>query len=120
MLLAAGSGLGEFAVRGLRLRSTARTADAEASRSASRCAYGSGDGRPWSTPSLSRSRRLRHRERGGRTAAHPVDVDYALGHVLSRPIHPNYLAHQAGKVLPEGTVVVSESFRNADHLMPFG
>jgi thiamine pyrophosphate-dependent acetolactate synthase large subunit-like protein len=26
----------------------------------------------------------------------------------------------AGSVLPEGTLVVSESFRNADHLMPFG
>jgi benzoylformate decarboxylase len=36
------------------------------------------------------------------------------------PIHPNYLAHVAGLVLPENTMVVSESFRNADHLMPFG
>ncbi len=46
--------------------------------------------------------------------------DEASGHASDRPIHPNYLAHVAGKVLPEGTVVVSESFRNADHLMPFG
>ena len=46
--------------------------------------------------------------------------DEALGHAAERPIHPNYLAHVAGKVLPEGTIVASESFRNADHLMPFG
>jgi len=38
----------------------------------------------------------------------------------NRPIHPNYLAHVAGETLPEDTVLVSESFRNADHLMPFG
>src|SRR5262245_53273535 len=44
----------------------------------------------------------------------------AMGHAADRPIHPNYLAHVTGKVLPEGTLVVSESFRNADHLMPFG
>ncbi len=36
------------------------------------------------------------------------------------PIHPNYLAHVASKVLPDDTVVVSENFRAADHLMPFG
>jgi len=46
--------------------------------------------------------------------------DEAAGHAGERPIHPNYMARVAGKVLPEGTVVVSESFRNADHLMPFG
>jgi len=46
--------------------------------------------------------------------------DEAAGQASARPIHPNYLAHVAGKVLPEGTMVVSESFRNADHLMPFG
>ena len=46
--------------------------------------------------------------------------DEALSHAAERPIHPNYLAHVAGKVLPEGTIVASESFRNADHLMPFG
>ncbi len=38
----------------------------------------------------------------------------------NRPIHPDYLAHVAGRALPENTVLVSESFRNADHLMPFG
>jgi acetolactate synthase I/II/III large subunit len=46
--------------------------------------------------------------------------DEAAGHAAATPIHPNYMAHVAGKVLPEGTLVVSESFRNADHLMPFG
>jgi len=44
----------------------------------------------------------------------------ARGHGAEQPIHPNYLSHVAGSVLPEGTLVVSESFRNADHLMPFG
>ena len=47
-------------------------------------------------------------------------LDEASGHAGERPIHPDYLAHVAGRVLPEGTLVVSESFRNADHLMPFG
>jgi benzoylformate decarboxylase len=47
-------------------------------------------------------------------------LDEAHGHAGEQPIHPNYLAHVAGTVLPEGTLVVSESFRNADHLMPFG
>ena len=46
--------------------------------------------------------------------------DEAAGHAGARPIHPNYLAHVAGRVLPEGTLVVSEAFRNADHLLPFG
>jgi len=46
--------------------------------------------------------------------------DEAEAHATDRPIHPNYLAHVAGTTLPEGTLVVSESFRNADHLMPFG
>lgn len=36
------------------------------------------------------------------------------------PIQPHYLAHVASQVLPEDTVVVSENFRAADHLMPFG
>ena len=31
--------------------------------------------------------------------------DEALGHAAEQPIHPNYLAHVAGKVLPEGTIV---------------
>ena len=46
--------------------------------------------------------------------------DEATAHASDQPIHPTYLAHVAGKVLPEGTVVASESFRNADHFMPFG
>jgi thiamine pyrophosphate-dependent acetolactate synthase large subunit-like protein len=44
----------------------------------------------------------------------------AAGHASERPIHPNYLAHLAGELLPENTLLVSESFRNADHLIPFG
>jgi benzoylformate decarboxylase len=46
--------------------------------------------------------------------------DEAAQHTTETPIHPNYLAHVAGRVLPEDTVVVSENFRGADHLMPFG
>lgn len=37
-----------------------------------------------------------------------------------KPIHPNYLAHVAGNVFPEETIIVSENFRAADHVMPFG
>jgi benzoylformate decarboxylase len=36
------------------------------------------------------------------------------------PIQPNYLAYVASQVLPEDTLVVSENFRAADHLLPFG
>lgn len=46
--------------------------------------------------------------------------DEAMGHAADRPIHPNYLAHVASRVLPDGAIVVSENFRSADHLMPFG
>jgi benzoylformate decarboxylase len=46
--------------------------------------------------------------------------DEAMTHASASPIHPNYLAHLAGEVLPGNTMIVSESFRNADHLMPFG
>jgi thiamine pyrophosphate-dependent acetolactate synthase large subunit-like protein len=46
--------------------------------------------------------------------------DEAAAHAGDRPIHPDYLAHVAGAVLPGDTMVVSESFRNADHLLPFG
>jgi len=46
--------------------------------------------------------------------------DEAMALAPDRPIHPNYLAHLAGEVLPGNTLLVSESFRNADHLMPFG
>jgi benzoylformate decarboxylase len=44
----------------------------------------------------------------------------AMGLASAKPIHPNYFAHVAGEVLPENTMIVSESFRNADHIMPFG
>lgn len=36
------------------------------------------------------------------------------------PIHPDYLGHMMGETLAENTVLVSENFRAADHLMPFG
>lgn len=44
----------------------------------------------------------------------------AMGHASDRPIHPNYLAHAMSRALPDGTLVVSENFRGADHLLPFG
>jgi benzoylformate decarboxylase len=44
----------------------------------------------------------------------------ATSHATETPIHPNYLATIASRVLPEDTVVVSENFRSADHLLPFG
>jgi benzoylformate decarboxylase len=44
----------------------------------------------------------------------------AIGHASDRPIHPDYLAYVASRVLPDGTIVASENFRGADHLMPFG
>jgi thiamine pyrophosphate-dependent acetolactate synthase large subunit-like protein len=47
-------------------------------------------------------------------------AEEAAGHVSDRPIHPNWVAHLATRTLPEGTVVVSENFRNTDHLFPFG
>lgn len=46
--------------------------------------------------------------------------EQALAQASEKPISPNYVAHVASRVLPEDTLVVSESFRNADHLMPFG
>ena len=44
----------------------------------------------------------------------------ATSHATETPIHPNYLAAVASRVLPEETIVVSENFRSADHLLPFG
>lgn len=37
-----------------------------------------------------------------------------------KPIHPDYLAHMMGRTLPKNTMLVSEAFRAADHLMPLG
>ena len=36
------------------------------------------------------------------------------------PIHPGYLGDAMGRTLAENTLLVSENFRAADHLMPFG
>jgi benzoylformate decarboxylase len=63
-------------------------------------------------------RRASLRSRGARRVREQQDE--AMTHASERPIHPNYLAHVAARTLPEGTVVVSENFRGADHLMPFG
>lgn len=38
----------------------------------------------------------------------------------AKPIHPDYLAHMMGRTLAENTMLVSEAFRAADHLMPLG
>ncbi|MEM9682056.1 MAG: thiamine pyrophosphate-dependent enzyme [Pseudomonadota bacterium] len=38
----------------------------------------------------------------------------------SKPIHPNYLGAMMGRTLAENTMLVSENFRGADYLMPFG
>ena len=46
--------------------------------------------------------------------------DEMASHATEKPIHPNYLAAVASRVLPEETIVVSENFRSADHLLPFG
>ncbi|MGQ4808677.1 Benzoylformate decarboxylase [Candidatus Entotheonellaceae bacterium PAL068K] len=46
--------------------------------------------------------------------------DEAASLAQETPIHPNYVAHVASRVLPEETLMVSENFRSADHLMPFG
>ena len=37
-----------------------------------------------------------------------------------KPIHPDYLGEAMGRTLAENTLLVSENFRAADHLMPFG
>ncbi len=58
------------------------------------------------------------RQRGAQRVK--AEQDEAMAHASDQPIHPTYLAQVASRVLPEGTVMVSENFRNADHLMPFG
>jgi thiamine pyrophosphate-dependent acetolactate synthase large subunit-like protein len=70
-----------------------------------------------SQPQIQR-RAAQLREQGEwRTRQHREEM---LSLATETPIHPNYLAYVASKVLPEETVVVSENFRAADHLMPFG
>ena len=46
--------------------------------------------------------------------------DNALSHAGASPIHPNYLGQRMGECLAPNTMIVSENFRAADHLMPFG
>ena len=44
----------------------------------------------------------------------------ALAHSTDNPIHPNFLGHRMANTLAPNTMVVSENFNAADHLMPFG
>jgi len=44
----------------------------------------------------------------------------AMGHAKDTPIHPTYLGATMAKTLADGTVFVSENFKAADHMMPFG
>ena len=44
----------------------------------------------------------------------------ALGHANDAQIHPQFLGHRMGEMLAPGTMLVSENFTAADHLMPFG
>ena len=44
----------------------------------------------------------------------------ALSHSSDNPIHPNFLGHRMANTLAPNTMVVSENFNAADHLMPFG
>ena len=46
--------------------------------------------------------------------------DDALAHATDNPIHPNFLGQRMGEVLAENTMLVSENFNAADHMMPFG
>lgn len=44
----------------------------------------------------------------------------AMSHATDTMIHPNYLGHRMAETLAPNTMVVSENFNAADHLMPFG
>ncbi len=46
-------------------------------------------------------------------------ADFA-GHGNKSPMHPNYLGAMMARTLPGNTQIVSENFKAADHLMPFG
>ncbi len=46
--------------------------------------------------------------------------DSASSHAGANPIHPNYLGQRMSECLAPNTMIVSENFRAADHLMPFG
>jgi benzoylformate decarboxylase len=65
-----------------------------------------------------RQRAMQLREQGQWRARQQQEE--AVSHATDQPIHPDYLAYVASRVLPEETIVVSENFRAADHLMPFG
>ena len=44
----------------------------------------------------------------------------ATSHAGDMPIHPDFLGQRMSQVLAPNTMVVSENFNAADHLMPFG
>ena len=44
----------------------------------------------------------------------------ALSHAYDNPIHPDFLGQRMADALAPNTMVVSENFRAADHLLPFG
>ncbi len=44
----------------------------------------------------------------------------AQSHAGDNPIHPNYLGYRMAETLAPNTMIVSENFTAADHLMPFG
>jgi len=47
-------------------------------------------------------------------------TDGAMSHMNDEMIHPNLLGHRMAETLAPNTMVVSENFNAADHLMPFG
>lgn len=47
-------------------------------------------------------------------------AEQAIERITCAPIHPGYLGDAMARTLAENTLMVSENFRAADHLMPFG
>ncbi len=47
-------------------------------------------------------------------------AENAIKYAKDNPIHPLYLGHAMARNLADNTMLVSENFRAADHLMPFG
>ena len=63
-------------------------------------------------------RRNELRKKGQEKLIHQTEK--ALSHSNENPIHPEYLGQRMSAILAPNTLVVSENFRAADHLMPFG
>jgi benzoylformate decarboxylase len=63
----------------------------------------------------------RKQELAAQSAARAAKQAEQVGSLAAaKPIHPNYLGAMMGRVLAENTLLVSENFRAADYLMPFG